>query len=135
MSAPLSIWKGNEPKPEDAVESCEPVESPSVRRLGGAGRWPSLSRLTEPAVWLLFWEKESPVRGEGGATTKVCWARGEDAPVLNVCWPSGDTGGERMGLLEMGEGGTNGKDSRMESAVAEMADDPDTGRVGLSNPP
>jgi len=41
-----------------------------------------------------------------------------------------------MGLFEMGDGGTNGKDSRMESALveaAEMAEDPEIGR-GLSRP-
>ena len=32
-----SIWKGKEPKPEDAVERLEPVDKPNVRLLGGAG--------------------------------------------------------------------------------------------------
>lgn len=35
---PVSIWKVNDPNPEDAVDICEPVERPSVRRSGGAGR-------------------------------------------------------------------------------------------------
>jgi len=41
-----------------------------------------------------------------------------------------------MGRLEMGDGGTKGKDSRIESArveVAEIAEEPEIGR-GLSRP-
>lgn len=33
-----SIWNGNDPNPDDAVESCEPVDRPKVRLSGGAGR-------------------------------------------------------------------------------------------------
>lgn len=35
---PESIWKGNDPKPDDAVENCDAVDIPSVRLFGGAGR-------------------------------------------------------------------------------------------------
>lgn len=49
--------------------------------------------------------------------------------LLNECWASGETGGDLIGLSEMGDGGTNGKDSRMESARVEArdtTDEPDT---------
>ena len=32
-----SIWNGNELNPEDAVESCEPVDRPRVCLSGGGG--------------------------------------------------------------------------------------------------
>lgn len=41
----------------------------------------------------------------------------------------GETGGVRMGLLDMGEGGTKGKDSKIESPPIEAAvttEEPDT---------
>jgi len=96
---PESIWKGNDPKPDDAVENCDAVDIPSVRLFGGAGRSESES---------------SPVcvlgnSGRLGLEVKDCLARG-------------DTGGDRIGLSEMGEGGTKGKDSRIESARVEAAD-------------
>jgi len=34
-----SIWNGNEPNPDDAVESWEPVDRPRVRLSGGGGRF------------------------------------------------------------------------------------------------
>jgi len=34
---PGSIWKGNEPRPEEAMENWEPVDNPSVLLFGGAG--------------------------------------------------------------------------------------------------
>ena len=36
-----SIWNGNEPSPDDAVESCEPVDRPRVRLSGGERFWES----------------------------------------------------------------------------------------------
>jgi hypothetical protein len=59
-------------------------------------------------------------RGEGGVDT---W--GAEA-ALNAGWFSGERGGDRIGLSEMGEGGTKGNDSRIESAVFDIADDPET---------
>jgi len=38
-----SIWNGNELNPDDAVDSCEPVDRPRVRLSGGAGRFRGFS--------------------------------------------------------------------------------------------
>jgi hypothetical protein len=60
--------------------------------------------------------------GSGGVLTSVldCWGIGVGEEwAVNDCLARGDTGGVRMGLLEMGDGGTKGNDSRMESAPAE----------------
>jgi len=114
-SRPESIWKGNAPRPDEAVENCEAVDSPSVRLLGGAGRSESAA-----ARALLA---NSVFVGDGAAE-------------LKVCWPRGDTGGDRIGLSEMGEGGTNGKDSRMESAreAEVMTEESEILRLGRSPP-
>jgi hypothetical protein len=50
-----------------------------------------------------------------------CCAKGEGGPLKDCC-PRGDTGGVLTGLLEIGEGGTNGKDSRIESARVDVPD-------------
>jgi len=119
LSGPGSIWKGNDPKPEDDVENCEAVDKPRVRRLGGAGRG-SLSDSWFGVLSL----KVCAGSGEGGATFIICSANGDDGgpPLLNDCCPRGDTGGDLAGLSEIGDGGTNGKDSRIESARVDVAD-------------
>ena len=66
---------------------------------------------------------------------------GEDAGTsgraeLEDCWYRGERGGERTGREAMGDGGTNGKDSKIESArvdVVETTEVPDT-RLALSRP-
>lgn len=97
---PGSIWNGKDPRPEEAVENCDAVDRPSVRLLGGAGR----SEISPVCVL-----GNSGRLGVGAAEPKDCWARG-------------DVGGDRTGLSEIGEGGTKGKDSRIESARVESAD-------------
>ena len=41
---------------------------------------------------------------------------------MNDCCARGDTGGDRIGRSDIGEGGTNGNDSRMESARVDVAE-------------
>jgi len=60
--------------------------------------------------------------GDGGATVNVCFPRGEREAVVKDCCPRGDTGGDLVGRSEMGDGGTNGNASRIESARVEVAD-------------
>jgi len=97
-----SIWKGKEPRPVDAVDSCDPDDMPKRRLLGGSsGEGCGCRR---------------GVDGSGDWFVKLFCARG-------------DTGGVRIGRSEIGEGGTKGKDSKIESARVEVADtteDPDT---------
>jgi len=59
--------------------------------------------------------------GEGGAIVNVCFPRGEREGVVKDC-PRGETGGDLAGRSEMGDGGTNGNASRMESARVEVAE-------------
>ena len=63
--------------------------------------------------------------GGGGRLVDGVGALGS-ATLLNVGWFNGERGGDRIGLSDMGEGGTKGNDSRIESAVFDIADDPDT---------
>jgi hypothetical protein len=109
---PESIWKGKDPNPDDAVENCDAVDIPNVRLFGGAGRSESES---SPFCDL---GKSARLRGAG----------------VKDCCASGDTGGVRIGLSEMGEGGTKGKDSRIESALeaADMTEEPEILRLGWS---
>jgi len=105
---PDSIWKGKEPRPVDAVDNWEAVDKPKYCLFGGSR-----------GIGLVGWGDGRGVVGSGDWRLKVCLA-------------SGETGGERIGRSDIGEGGTNGKDSKMESArveVAETTDDPDTLRV------
>lgn len=48
---------------------------------------------------------------------------------MKLSFPSGETGGDLIGRFDIGEGGTKGNDSRMESAVAERTDEPDVLRL------
>lgn len=91
---PESIWKGNEPRPFDMVDSCDPVDIPSILRLG-TGRGDS--------------------GGAGGASV-VAFVGAS----LKVCCASGERGGVRMGLSEIGDGGTKWKPSRIESARVDV---------------
>lgn len=86
------------------MESCEPVDIPSVR---------------------LFLGGLNGSRGGGGWGSGGAGALGA-AVVLNAGWFNGERGGDRIGLSDMGEGGTKGNDSRIESAVVDIADDPET---------
>jgi len=99
---PESIWNGKDPRPDDAVENCDAVDNPSVRRFGGAGRSESESSLC-------------CILGNSACL-------GVEAGEPKDCLPRGDTGGDRIGLSDMGEGGTKGKDSRIESARVDAAD-------------
>jgi len=110
---PESIWKGNDPRPDDAVENCDAVDIPSVRLFGGAGRSDSADSLFGCVLG------NSARLGED-------WGKN--------CWPAE---GDRIGRSEMGEGGTKGKDSRIESARVEAADNTEELeilRVGRSPP-
>lgn len=93
---PESIWNGKEPRPFDIVEDWEAVDMPRSFLFGGAGRG-------EPEPDLLL------------------AAVGLGAPVLNACCASGDRGGVRMGLSDIGDGGTKGNPSNIESARVEAA--------------
>lgn len=110
MLFPESIWKGKDPRPDDAVENCDAVDIPNVRRFGGAGR-------------------SDCVESRLGNSARLGEACGKD------CWLAR---GDRIGRSEMGEGGTKGKDSRIESARVEAADNTEELeilRVGRSPPP
>jgi len=50
---------------------------------------------------------------------------------VKECCANGETGGDRTGRSEMGEGGTKGKDSRIESAVAETTEEPEMRRLSV----
>jgi len=100
---PESIWNGKDPRPDDAVENCDAVDIPSVRLFGGAGRS----------------ESESSRFCVLGNSARLGVVAGEPP---KDCWPRGDTGGDRIGLSDMGDGGTKGKDSRIESARVDAAD-------------
>lgn len=101
VSGPLpeSIWNGNEPNPFDIVDSCEPVDIPSSLRFGGDSG-----------------SAASGVCGSGDVTVTVELFDG----VLKACCASGERGGVRIGRSEIGEGGTNGKFSRIESARVDV---------------
>jgi len=88
------MWNVNDPKPFDDVDKCEPEERPRVCRLGGVGR-----------------------SSCGGSGRGVSFG---DTLGLNDCCPNGETGGERMGRFEIGEGGTIGNPSRIEYALVEV---------------
>jgi hypothetical protein len=112
LPSPESIWNGNEPKPDEAVDNWEPVDKPRVRLSGGGGR-------LEESLLNDCWTS-----GEGGKTA-ISWCGLEEAKgasLVNDCLPRGETGGDLTGLLEMGDGGTKGKDSRIESARVEAAE-------------
>jgi hypothetical protein len=104
---PESIWNGNEPSPEDKVEKSDPVERPSILLLGGAGVG------LEGGIMDV-----GPVDLDDGASFMA------ELP-LKTCWASGECGGDLMGLSDIGEGGTKGNDSRIESALVEAADKTD----------
>jgi hypothetical protein len=105
-----SIWKGKEPKPVDTVESCEPIDMPNVRLVEGGTNG-----------------------SEGGGGRCGGWVGGFCVVfILDAGW-FGERGGDRAGLSEIGDGGTKGKDSRIESAVFDIADEPDT-RLFFSPP-
>jgi hypothetical protein len=118
---PESMWKGNEPRPDDAVENWELVESPSIRLSGGAG---SSESDTSPAPMASF-EERLPLKD---------WDSGVVGLPLNDCWANGETGGVRIGLSEIGEGGTKGNDSRIESARVDVEDSTDEPETLLSKP-
>jgi len=122
-----SIWKGKEPSPDDAVDILEPVDKPSVRRLGG-GRSGSSSTTLSDTVLLLLASRLNDWCVIGDGSTNVLL--GVDIPLaLKDCLANGETGGDLMGRSDIGEGGTNGNDSRIESArvdVADKTDDPET---------
>ena len=91
LRSEVSIWNGNDPRPADSVESCDPVDIPSVFLSGGGGKAASSA-------------DSCPSDFEGGGVTSV----GERGPLV--------------GIPEMGDGGTKGKDSRIESSPAEAAE-------------
>lgn len=103
--APESIWKGNEPRPLLAVELCDATLIPRTLRFGGA-RAESID------------DDEADAR----ARLTVSWAETwrSSCEFANVCCASGERGGVRMGLFEIGDGGTNGKLSRIESARVDV---------------
>lgn len=102
----MSIWKGNDPRPFDIVDDCDAVDIPSTFRLGGGG---------------------SGVSGGG--------FEGLTLLPENACCARGERGGVRAGLSEIGDGGTNGKPSRMESArvEAELTTDARESLVSISS--
>jgi hypothetical protein len=62
-----------------------------------------------------------------GETVKLWVLIGDGGDTVKF-WPSGERGGDLAGRFEMGDGGTKGNDSRIESArvdVPDMADDAD----------
>ena len=120
-----SIWKGKEPSPDEAVDMLEPVDMPSNRRFGGAGSGSSSITLSDSDS-LVSTLNDWCAMGEGGAKVLV----GVKVPLaVKDCFDNGETGGDLIGRSDIGEGGTKGNDSRIESArvdVADKTDDPET---------
>jgi len=109
------------------VDSWEAVDIPKVRRLGGGVRGGS----AVSASAILSDNNDEETRGAAGSGVGTSGRAG-----LQACWYRGDRGGDRTGREAMGEGGTNGKDSKIESArvdVVEITEVPDT-RLALSRP-
>lgn len=111
---PESIWKGNEPRPFDIVDDCDAVDIPSCLRLGGGGSGESgVATVVSVAVVGVA------VVGVAGVEAPLVEAPLARA-LLKACWASGERGGVRIGLSEIGDGGTKGKPSRMESARVDV---------------
>ena len=99
---PESIWKGNEPSPLLTVEPLDATLIPRTLRFGG---------------W--SWESMLEADADARARLTICvadWLLGSSWEPANDCWARGERGGERGGRFEIGEGGTKGKLSRIESA-------------------
>jgi len=88
-----SIWNGNDPRPADNVEIWDPADIPNVFLSGGGGKV--------------------------GSSVCSCPSDVEDGVTS-----TGERGerGLLVGIPEMGDGGTKGKDSRIESSPAEAAE-------------
>lgn len=102
---------------------------PNMRRLGGGVKGGKAASGSVVAVLV-----SSRAGGLDSAT--ISCAGGTDCVAGVNCWPSGERGGERTGREDIGDGGTKGNDSRMESArveVVETTDVPDI-RFDLSSP-
>jgi hypothetical protein len=119
-----SIWKGKEPSPDDAVDMLEPVDKPSIRRFGGGGS--GSSSLSDTVMLLESRLNDWCLVNDGAAKVLV----GVEVPLeVKDCLDNGETGGDLIGRSDIGEGGTKGNDSRMESArvdVADKTEDPET---------
>ena len=115
------------PSPDEAVDSWEAVDIPKVRRLGGGVKGGNALSLSVT----LSDDGGEETRGAGGGGVGT-----SDRTGLQACWYRGERGGDRTGREAMGEGGTNGKDSKIESArvdVVETTEVPDT-RLAFSRP-
>lgn len=106
------------------------MDSPKVRRLGGGsngGSWVSADSGTSEGVVSCTCAGD----GERDAPSKT---GGCDCVAENR-WCRGERGGERTGSDEMGEGGTKGNDSRIESARVEVAETTEQPEIRLRSKP
>ncbi len=104
---PESIWNVNEPRPLLTVELCEETLIPRTLRFGGA----SAESIDDD---------EADARARFTVSCAETWRSSCAAPPANDCCVSGERGGVRMGRLEIGDGGTKGKLSRIESARVDV---------------
>lgn len=102
------------------------MDKPSNRRFGGAGSESRSTTLADTPAVFVFRLNDWCVMGDGGVKVLLS----DEAPLaVKDCLPNGETGGDLIGRSEIGEGGTKGNDSRIESARVDAADkteDPET---------
>ena len=113
---PLSIWKGNDPNPFDIVDESLAVERPRTLRFMDGGGSPDFFGGREAPTASFVLSSLGSATGAGTGEAGV----GLLKPLVNACCAKGDRGGVRIGLSEIGDGGTNGKDSKIESALVDV---------------
>lgn len=109
------MWNVKFPSPDEAVDSSEAVDIPSMRRLGGGVKGGNEDSCASRVPGCCEAVREDD--GTGGGVGTLDWIVG-----LEACWYRGERGGDRTGREAIGEGGTKGKDSRIESARVEVVD-------------
>lgn len=103
---PESIWKGNDPSPVENADDCDATDMPAAflfTGLGGGGSGDTgASRMLS---------RGGGSRAESGGAVLLF--------VAKLCCARGERGGVRIGLFDIGDGGTKGKLSRIESAFVD----------------
>lgn len=111
---PESIWKGNDPSPLVIVDDCDATDIARDLCVRGGGESDVCAAFTLSRAG----GSRDRDRGDLGSDTAI--DAGDAACAFfafpNDCCASGERGGVRIGRLEIGDGGTKGKLSKMESA-------------------